>query len=399
MKLPMYLGQIKQALHSENDSKLYTYLEVYGKHTERMLSESPEPDYEVERQCKERLEEPWSEAVYHIIIAGRAIYNGDLITAYQRQEMALTTFLRIFQKSTNWPLETLFTLNRDLRKLAVEADQQLIKRGDKPTNLEDCARTINKSFTTCITDRSPLSISKKWGTYGIVCILFRTYFRLKSHNLCKNILRAIKVADLPDLDRFPMAHQVSMRYYTGVLASFDEDFAKAEPDLQFALDHTPHRFHSHRRLILHYLIPARLLRGSLPSAKILEEFPELATLYGPLVKGIKTGNVLMFDEALSQGADQLMAMGTYLTVEVSRGLAIRTLFKKVCTISGGSSRIEVSQFQTALAFVGVTADLDEVECILANMIYKKYIRGYLSQEKRVLVLSKGNPFPALSSIQ
>ncbi|KAF9172905.1 hypothetical protein BGX20_004564 [Mortierella sp. AD010] len=107
----------------------------------------------------------------------------------------------------------------------------------------------------------------------------------------------------------------------------------------------------------------------------------------------------MFDEALSQGSDQLMAMGTYLTVEVSRGLAIRTLFKKVYTISGGSSKLEVKQFQAALAFVGVVADLDEVECILANMIYKKYIRGYLSQEKRVLVLSKGNPFPSLNLIQ
>ncbi|KAF9420084.1 COP9 signalosome (CSN) subunit [Entomortierella beljakovae] len=312
MKLPMYLGQIKQALHSENDSKLYTYLEVYGKHTERMLSESHEPNYEIERQCKERLEGPWSEVAYNVIIAGRAMYNGDPITAYQQQETALT---------------------------------------------------------------SPLNTSKKWGTYGVVCILFRTYFKLKSHNLCKNILRAIKVADLPDLDKFPMSHQVSMRYYTGVLASFDEDFLKAEPDLQFAFDHTPPVFHKHRRLILHYLIPAKLLRGSLPSARILEEFPELATLYGPLINGIKSGNLQMFDEGLSQGADQFMAMGTYLTVEVSRGLAIRTLFKKVYLISG-SSRLDVSQFQAALAFVGVVADLDEVECILANMIYKMFLPSY-----------------------
>ena len=43
-------------------------------------------------------------------------------------------------------------------------------------------------------------------------------------------------------------------------------------------------------------------------------------------------------------------------------------------------------------------DLDEVECILANLIYRGYIRGYLSHAKRVLVLSKRDPFPTSSVI-
>ncbi|KAF9896357.1 COP9 signalosome (CSN) subunit, partial [Lobosporangium transversale] len=155
-----------------------------------------------------------------------------------------------------------------------------------------------------------------------------TYFKLKSHNLCKNIIRAIQVAELPELSQFPMAHQVTMRYYTGVLSSFDADFTKAEADLQFAFDRTPPKFHKHRRLILNYLIPARLLRGSLPSASLLREFPELDSLYGPLIHAIKTGNVQLFDEGLSQAAGRFMVMGTYLTVEMSRGLVMRTLFKK-----------------------------------------------------------------------
>jgi len=44
--------------------------------------------------------------------------------------------------------------------------------------------------------------------------------------LCKNILRAVKAADLPDLEQFPMAHQVTIRYYTGVLSFFNDDFKK-----------------------------------------------------------------------------------------------------------------------------------------------------------------------------
>ena len=38
-------------------------------------------------------------------------------------------------------------------------------------------------------------------------------------------------------------------------------------------------------------------------------------------------------------------------------------------------------------------DRDEVECILANLIYKGLVRGYISHEKATLVLSKKEPFP------
>lgn len=104
---------------------------------------------------------------------------------------------------------------------------------------------------------------------------------------------------------------------------------KAETDLQFAFDHIPPKFHHNRRLVLHYLIPTRLLHGSLPSSRLLEEFPELSALYRPLALAIKTGNVQLFDEALSMGGSRLVGLGTYLTVERSRGVAVRVLFKKV----------------------------------------------------------------------
>jgi hypothetical protein len=50
-------------------------------------------------------------------------------------------------------------------------------------------------------------------------------------------------------------------------------------------------------------------------------------------------------------------------------------------------------------WLGMPIDLDEVECILANLIFKQYIRGYLSHEKRILVLSKKEPFPTSKVIK
>jgi nuclear mRNA export protein PCID2/THP1 len=47
---------------------------------------------------------------------------------------------------------------------------------------------------------------------------------------------------------------------------------------------------------------------------------------------------------------------------------------------------------------GVEMDLDECECVLANLIYRKYVKGYISHKARTLVLSKQQPFPPLNSI-
>ena len=38
-------------------------------------------------------------------------------------------------------------------------------------------------------------------------------------------------------------------------------------------------------------------------------------------------------------------------------------------------------------------DLDELECLLANQIYLGFIKGYISHEKRLMVLAKDRPFP------
>ena len=43
-------------------------------------------------------------------------------------------------------------------------------------------------------------------------------------------------------------------------------------------------------------------------------------------------------------------------------------------------------------------DADEIECILANLIYSGYIKGYISHQHGKLVLSKSNAFPPLSEV-
>jgi len=58
--------------------------------------------------------------------------------------------------------------------------------------------------------------------------------------------------------------------------------------------------------------------------------------------------------------------------------------------------VSLQLFLEALNWCGCGMDIDEVECIVANLIFRKFIKGYISHKLRVLVLAKNDPFPSLS---
>ena len=53
-------------------------------------------------------------------------------------------------------------------------------------------------------------------------------------------------------------------------------------------------------------------------------------------------------------------------------------------------------FHTGLQVAGSDVQVEEAECLVANMIYRGYIRGYISHEKQMVVLANTNPFPNLA---
>lgn len=150
---------------------------------------------------------------------------------------------------------------------------------------------------------------------------------------------------------------------------------------QFILAHL-----GHQRLILTYLIPCHLLTThTLPSRTLLRPYPRLSSLFTPLCICIRSGNLSGFDAALAAGEDEFVRRRIYLTLERGRDIALRNLLRKVF-ISGGyeegkdggekirRTRIPLDEFVAAVR-LGSSADgnrveSDEVECLLANMIYK-----------------------------
>lgn len=59
----------------------------------------------------------------------------------------------------------------------------------------------------------------------------------------------------------------------------------------------------------------------------------------------------------------------------------------------------MQDFQQALEFIlGEPTEMDEIECILANLIFKGYVKGYMSHQKKILVVSKAQPFPPITDV-
>jgi COP9 signalosome complex subunit 12 len=145
-----------------------------------------------------------------------------------------------------------------------------------------------------------------------------------------------------------------------------------------------HILTSTNRLILTYLIPCHLLTThTLPKEELLEPYPRLQKLFRPLCNSIKKGELHAFDLALQEAEDEFVKRRIYLTLERGRDIALRNLLRKVF-IAGGfvtpteegakpvrRSRVPVDEFVAAISLGSQQMlDPDEVECLLANMIYK-----------------------------
>ncbi|MCJ1271264.1 COP9 signalosome (CSN) subunit [Lobaria immixta] len=327
-----------------------------------------------------------------------------------------------------WTVPCLYVAGQYLRIFAIKADEgakgsgqdvgfgtagfqdDVVREFGKNERLEDAARVINRMFTLCISDRAPIEESRKWGLYYTTNLLFKTYFKLNKIGLSKNIILALQAAqtDMPPMDAFPKSHIVTFEYYVGVMSFLDDNYIRAEEHLTDALNLCHKDSHRNKELILTYLIPCHLLTThTLPSTSLLRPYPRLLKLFTPLSTCIRRGDLSGFDAALAAGEDEMVKRRIYLTLERGRDIALRNLLRKVFLAGGfeegkdGESirrtRVPLEEFVAAVRLgsrgeVG-RVESDEVECLLANMIYKNLMKGYISREKGFVVLSKSGAFP------
>jgi COP9 signalosome complex subunit 12 len=67
----------------------------------------------------------------------------------------------------------------------------------------------------------------------VINLLFKTYFKLNSASLSRNILKALSAyqGDMPSLAVFPKSQQVTFKYYEGVLFFLEENYMAVGLDI------------------------------------------------------------------------------------------------------------------------------------------------------------------------
>jgi len=66
--------------------------------------------------------------------------------------------------------------------------------------------------------------------------------------------------------------------------------------------------------------------------------------------------------------------------------------------TGKATRIPITLFHTALRISGLDIPEEEAECLVANQIYRNFLRGYISHEKQMVVLASTNTFPRVADL-
>lgn len=184
--------------------------------------------------------------------------------------------------------------------------------------------------------------------------------------------------------------------------------------LRFALSHTPMQQHKNRQRILASLVPIEVTKLVVACCSVKASFNReilkclqmclgvmptalVGTKYGfqqyvDLGEAVKRGDLHNFNRIMAENQVVFVHLGVYLVLENVRIIVYRNLFRRIFLIQD-TTRLNLNSIQAALEHLGEDADLEEIECILCNLIYQNKIKGYISHEKKFLIVSKADPFP------
>ena len=301
----------------------------------------------------------------------------------------INSFLRIFSTASQLPV--LYVLGSDAWKLAVQSESS--------ESQEQAARVVNRLFIACITERSALSQqSRKWGTYRIGALLLRIYFHIGQLNLVQNVLKALQACELPDIAQFPRAHTVTFEFFLGRYHFGREEFEAAEKCFSFCFENiyntSINNIHcTQLDRIINYLIPIKfVLHLARPTDQIISLLSSAndQNFYKTLIGSITSGDVSAFKNLLKLNYKQLLRSDSFGVYEKLILLVLRQKIRRIYQLNANSTRIPLIIIHNLFE---KDANPDDVTCLVANIIAKGLIRGYISEEKQFLVLSSQNPFP------
>ena len=252
-------------------------------------------------------------------------------------------------------------------------------------------------FRICCNDtRSDIKVTKRWGMLHIVNQLFKIYFKMNNLKLFKPLIIAIEGSNIKN--DYVKAQLVTYKYFLGRIQLIENNFGNAEECLSYAFYNCDPGCFKNMRQILSYLVPLKLLLGYIPQQELLEKY-ELDDL-SIISSAVCQGDLRILRLAIDENEQKFLTMGLMPVLEKLTTLTHRNLFKRIYLMHNSQHQLNLNMFLEALKHLECEdIDYDETECIVAGLIAKGYIKGYISHQHNVLVVSKQNPFPSLKFLR
>mmetsp|Transcript_14215 Transcript_14215/g.16952 ORF Transcript_14215/g.16952 Transcript_14215/m.16952 type:complete len:151 (-) Transcript_14215:96-548(-) len=142
-----------------------------------------------------------------------------------------------------------------------------------------------------------------------------------------------------------------------------------------------------------------MINGKFPTQQLLQRYQ--LNEYIEVTNACLKGDMQALEQAISTNMDQYIQSGVFTVVERLRMVTLKNFVKRVATAVKSDPELQIMKkdnfIDLSLLFIPLKKwddelDLDELQCLLANLIANSLVRGYISHEKRILVLSK-DAFP------
>ncbi|WVZ12993.1 hypothetical protein V8G54_017523 [Vigna mungo] len=276
--------------------------------------------------------------------------QNNLLEAYNAFEKTANAFIQEFRNwESAWALEALYVIVYDIRVLAEKADKELASNGKSPEKLKGAGSVLMKVFGT---------------------------LALGTVHLCRSVIRSIETARIFDFEEFPKRDKVTYMYYTGRLEVFNENFSAADYKLSYALKYCN------------------------PQSTANIRFGSGVPTYINIVQALRRGDLRLLRRALQDHEDRRIScpgeVRTSSLPEISKeDVRIHYIIQKQKD-PNRAHQVKLDVIVKALKWLEIDMDVDEVECIMAILIFKNLMKGYFAHKSKVVVLSKQDPFPKLN---
>lgn len=306
------------------------------------------------------------------------------------------------KKLDEWFLPILKFLVRKTKDFALQTNraQKIVKSTEDNLNkAADSIRGVLSNFQSMKSNSSKMKI-----ILFLINELFWINFKLINYHQCKSLLQTQESKLGGELSDYPKSEQVTFYYYSGRMCLFDnkvnEAFLYLNKAYNICQGYQGNNEHKIKRQILKFLIPIKIYFGEFPHEKLMDYYQLYE--YIDLALSIYKGDLSTFKKHLEKFKKLWIQRGLYFFIEKLQTVLLRNLFKKTFDIASNNGQKEIVDtqlFEKALNWKSEEKyDIEEVECILAQLIFKSYIKGYISHEKKKIVFKKGDAFPPLSEI-